>query len=79
MSMKYQLALVTVRRTLAANVKALTPEQARGILAAHTARGPGIGDPAYRALTGGYSSQSIDGQVTRALAVRAGLVGRRKR
>lgn len=61
------------RRTLGQKVRHLTPEQARAILAAHRARGVGIGDPAFRALTGGYSSQSIDTQVTRALAFRAGL------
>jgi len=66
-------ALQTLKRTLARNVRRLTPEQARAVLTAHLSRGPGLGDPAYRALTGGYSSQSIDGLTTRALAVRAGV------
>lgn len=62
------------RRVLGQRVRRLSPEQAREIYDKHCARGPGIGDPAYRELTGGYSSQSIDFQVTRALAIRAGML-----
>ena len=67
-------ALQAMRRTLARNVRGLTPEAARAILAQHASRGPGIGDPVYRGLSGGFSSQSIDTLITRALARRAGLV-----
>lgn len=62
------------RKTLRKNVRALTIAKAREIYDAHAARGPGIGDPAYRTLTGGYSSQSIDFEVTRALATHCGII-----
>ncbi len=62
------------RRILGAQVRKLSPEQCRTLLAQHTARGPQIGDPQYRKLTGGYSSQSIDMEVTRKLGVKAGII-----
>lgn len=74
--MKKEHALTTLRRVLGQRVRRLSPEDARKIIVAH-ANGSyrsQIGDPAYRALTGGFSSQSIDGLVTRALARRAGIV-----
>ena len=61
------------KRTLGQKARHLTPARAREILEAHRARGLGIGDPAFRALTGGYSSQSIDAAVIRKLAERAGI------
>ena len=61
------------RRVLAANVRKLTPEQARAILAGHSKSQLGIHDPVYRALTGGYNSQSISFRISRALGKRAGM------
>ena len=64
----------TWRRTLGQNIRKLTAEQARDILAAHSLHGPQIGDPAIRQLTGGYSCQSIDFIVILKLAVKAGMI-----
>lgn len=61
--------------TLKNNIRRLSPQQAHDILQTHFAyckrTGIGIGDPHYRELTGGYSSQSIDFWITRSLAKRA--------
>lgn len=65
------------RKTANANIRKLPVERAKEIVAAHSRIGAtavGIGDPAIRELTGGFSSQSIDGYVLRRLGVRAGLV-----
>jgi hypothetical protein len=62
------------KRVLGQKVAHLSPDEARAILEAHRKRGIGMGDPAYRALTGGYSSQSIDFYVTRKLGLRAGII-----
>lgn len=70
----YTAATKNWRRVLGQRVSRLSAEQARSILEAHRARGQHIGDPAYRELTGGYSSQSIDTIVTRKLAIRAGIL-----
>lgn len=64
-------------RTLAQKVARLTPEQARQILADHAKRGPHLGDPAYKELTGGFSSQAIDGTVSRKLGIKAGYINRK--
>ena len=56
------------RRTLGQKMRSVTPEQAKSILEQHRVHGAHIGDPNYRALTGGFSSQAIDTVVTRKLA-----------
>ena len=63
------------RRVLGQRVRRLSPDRAREIIDAH-AKHKGIGDPNYRELTGGFSSQSIDSLVTRKLAVRCGMLKR---
>lgn len=69
----------TWRKTMAANIRKLTPEQAREIIAVHSTqyvglRGKGpLQDPTLRALTGGYLSQSIGFIVLRALGKKAGM------
>lgn len=62
------------KRTLGQKVRYLADYEARAILDAHAKRGVGIGDPKFRELTGGYSSQAIDAAVIRKLAKRAGLL-----
>ena len=62
------------RRTLGQKLRKVTPGRAREILAEHAARGPSIGDPQIRELTGGLSSQAIDGYVLRRLGFIAGYI-----
>jgi len=62
------------RRVLGQRIRRLSPAQAVAILEAHRRRGAHIGDPAYRDLTGGFSSQAIDAVVSRRLGEQAGLV-----
>jgi hypothetical protein len=65
------IPIASIRRTLRRNVGRLSKQEAQSILIGH--RGLGIHDPAYRALTGGYLSQSIAYEVSLALGRRASL------
>ena len=62
------------RKVAAARIRRLTPERAKEILAAISARGPTINHPEIRELTGGFCSQSIGWIVIRKLAARAGMI-----
>lgn len=68
--------LTTLRRTVGARVRRLTPEQARDIIARYSAKG-GLQHEDIRNLTGGYNSQSINSYVIRKLAEHAGLAVKR--
>jgi hypothetical protein len=67
-------ARIAWRRILGQKLRRVTADEARATLAAHAKRGPGIGDPAIRELTGGVSSQAIDGYVLRRLGIIAGYI-----
>lgn len=62
------------KRATAAKIRSLTPEEARAKLAAIRAEGITANHETIRDLTGGYSSQSINPVVIRALAIRAGVI-----
>jgi len=62
------------KRIVGQRVARLSPEEARATLDAIRAEGITIFHPAIRSLTNGLNSQSINGYVTRKLAVRAGLL-----
>lgn len=66
--------ITTVRRRYAAKIARLTPEQARETLDKIRAEGVTIFQPTIRELTDGFNSQSLNANVIRRLAERAGIV-----
>lgn len=81
--------LATIRRRIGAKVARMTPAEAEAYLFAHIVFvggrpngridiGGRLGDPGLKAITGGYSSQTLDGVVLRKLGVRAGIVKERR-
>lgn len=78
-------SIETIRRRVAGKIARMTKEEAEAYLFAHRVyvggrpngtinAGGRLGDPGIRFLTGGYSSQSLDGYVIRYLAFRVGRV-----
>lgn len=67
----------TWKKTVAARIRAMTPEQARASLASITAdtskNGATILHAEIRNLTGGFNSQSINFHVIRMLGKKAGI------
>ena len=63
-------------RTMRANVRSLTPEQAREVIYRINARGITIVQPEIQALTGGFNSQNINFTTMRALGHRAGILAK---
>lgn len=64
----------TWKRTVAANVRRLTPAEACAKLDAIRGRGITIHIPEIKELTGGYVSQNINFYVIRRLAIRCGML-----
>lgn len=75
----------TIKRRYGARIGKMTVEEARAYLFAHSVYTGGrpdgrivpngrLGDPGLKFLTGGYSSQTLDGMVLRKLGIRAGYV-----
>lgn len=76
--------LTTIRRRIAAKIARMAPKEAEAYVFAHRvycsgrpdgtfALGGRLGDPGLKAITGGYSSQTLDRWVLDRLAYRAGL------
>lgn len=81
-------SIATIRRRVAARLGKMTEAEARAGLFAHSVYTGGrpngtiiphgrLGDPWLRFLTGGYSSQTLDGWVLRRLGIVAGYVRNR--
>ena len=77
--------LPQIKRRFARLIRLMSKEEAHAYLLAHRIYCAGrrdgtigiggrLGDPGIRYLTGGYSSQSLDGLVLRKLGVKAGIV-----
>lgn len=71
--------ITTVRRRFAAKIARMSPEEACAALGRIRAEGATIFHADIRALTGGYNSQSLNAQVIRRLAERAGIARKQAR
>lgn len=56
------------------NIRKMTPDDSRAIIARIVAEGVTIFHQDIRAITGGFNSQSINAYVLRRLGIRAGII-----